>query len=315
MSSKLISWNLRGLNAYDKQVALRDMIAAHRCMVCSIQETKIQHLSSWFVRQIWYDSYFGWDFIPSQGSVGNSGGLLTIWDSANLELLDKKVGLNSISCLLRYRSTSFKFIVTNAYSPCDFNLREDFWRDLAEIRNWSAEAWCFAGDLIAVRSDAERNKPGGDTRNMAFLNNFIMEQELIDFPLNGGAFTWSNKHADPTLCRLDRFLVCTLFDAKFSGATQTALVRTISDHNALLLDLTPDFRCAASFKIENHWLKHPDFIKLVEIWWRTMVFEGTPYYVLFRKLQNLIFFIKAWSREVFGNVKKERMSYWRRLKL
>ncbi|XP_026460621.1 uncharacterized protein LOC113361664 [Papaver somniferum] len=230
------------MNAYNKQVALRDLIFAHKCWACGIQETKLTSLSRWFVWQLWFNDDFEFEFIPSQGNAGNSGGLLSIWDCSSLELLDKRMGVNYISVLLRFRDTGFKFILTNAYSPCDYNEREEFWRDMAEIRLWSNEAWCLFGDLNAVRSDAERNRDGGDVRNMGFLNDFIMEQELVDLPLNGGAFMWSNKHKDPLLCRLDRFMVCTTFDAKFSSATQTALVRTVSDHNALLFELFPTSR-------------------------------------------------------------------------
>lgn len=86
------------------------------------------------------------------------------------------------------------------------------------------------------------------------------------------------------MCRLGRFLVCTSFDAKFNNATQTILVRTISDHNVLLLELTPNIKVDSSFKIENHWLQHPDFVKLVETWWNAMDFVGTPDYILFKKL-------------------------------
>ncbi|XP_026410616.1 uncharacterized protein LOC113305834 [Papaver somniferum] len=219
MGTRIINWKIIGLNAYDKKVVVRDLISLHRCFICTIQETKIAATYSWFVRQLWYDSDLGFEVLPYQGSAGNSGGLLTIWDNSYLEMLDKRMGVNSISCLFRYRNNVFKFIPTNAYSPCDFNLRETFRADVAEIRNWLNEPRCFVGDLNSVRSDAERNK-----------------KEMIDLTLHGGAFTWRNKHDDPLLCRLDRFLVCTAFDAKFSNATQTTLVRTISDHNALLLE-------------------------------------------------------------------------------
>ncbi|XP_026377780.1 uncharacterized protein LOC113272090 [Papaver somniferum] len=100
-------------------------------------------------------------------------------------------------------------------------------------------------------------------------------------------------------------MVCSAFDSKFSSKTQTVLVRTVSDHSPLLLELNPDLKTNSSFKIENHWIKHPYFVKKVETWWTPMTFVGTPDYVLFRKLQNLKFFIKPWSREVFGNVKKD----------
>ncbi|XP_026417333.1 uncharacterized protein LOC113312811 [Papaver somniferum] len=237
MGTKIISWNIRGLNAYEKQVAVKDLIAAHRCLAWSIQETKMVSFSNFFVRQLWFDNDFGMEFLPYQGTAGNSGGLVTIWDNANLELLEKRMGFNSISCLFRFRSNDFKFILTNAYSPCDYNLREVFLNDLAEIRLWSSEAWCFTGDANSVRSDAERNKPGGDTRNMDFLNNFIFDHELMDLPLNGGSYTWSNKHDDPLFCSVRR---------------------------------------NSSFKIENIWLEHTDFVKLVETWWNSLEFIGAP---------------------------------------
>ncbi|XP_026420503.1 uncharacterized protein LOC113316559 [Papaver somniferum] len=103
---------------------------------------------SWFIRQLWFDADFGMEYIPSQGAAGNSGCLLTIWDNSKLELLDKRMGVNFISCLFK---------------------------------------------------------------------------ELIDLPLNGGSYTWSNKHEDLLLCRLDRCHACISFDANFSNATQTAL--------------------------------------------------------------------------------------------
>ncbi|XP_026459582.1 uncharacterized protein LOC113360270 [Papaver somniferum] len=194
-------------------------------------------------------------------------------------------------------------------------MRELFWNDLKEIRAGSNEAWCFVGDVNSVRCDAERNKPGGDLRNVNFLNNFVSEQEMIDLPLHGGSYTWSNKLEDPLLCRLDRVLVCTLFDSRFSNATQTVLVRTISDHNALILDLTSCIRNNSSFKIETHWMEHPYFVKLVEVWWNTLDYTGAPGFVLFRKLQNLKYFIKNWSKITFGNVKKTEEELTKKIKV
>lgn len=67
MGSKIVSWNLRGLNAYDKQIAVRDLILSHRCLACGIQETKLASMTRWFVRQLWYDDDFEWELLPSQG--------------------------------------------------------------------------------------------------------------------------------------------------------------------------------------------------------------------------------------------------------
>lgn len=55
MGTKIINWNIRGLNAYDKQIAVKDLITVHTCLACTIQETKIISLSYYFVRLLWFD--------------------------------------------------------------------------------------------------------------------------------------------------------------------------------------------------------------------------------------------------------------------
>lgn len=138
------------------------------------------------------------------------------------------------------------------------------------MRQWKDATWCIVGDMNAVRSNLERNMSDGDERNMQFINDFISDLELVDLPLNGRAFTWSDKHRSPLLYRLDRCLFDHAFDVNFSRATQTALVRTRSDHNALLIKLNPDVMFRSSFKIEYFWMKHKYFVRNIEIWWRKM---------------------------------------------
>ncbi|XP_026383262.1 uncharacterized protein LOC113278713 [Papaver somniferum] len=171
---------------------------------------------------------------------------------------------------------------------------------MADIRNWTNEAWCIMGVLNAVRSKNERNRERRDPRNRRLLNDFIAEMELVNYPLNGGDYTWNDKQDNPLLCRLDRTLVCTSFDTAYRSAIQTALVRAISDHSPIMLDLNPEIKTNSYFKVEHHWFQHKDFLKRVEEWWSAMTFSGTPSFVFFRKLQNLKLFSKGWSREIKG---------------
>lgn len=118
----------------------------------------------------------------------------------------------------------------------------------------------------------------------------VMEEEedfsikLIDLPLNGGLYTWSNMQSDLLLCRLDRVLVSPEFESKFSLLTQTVLSRTLSDHSALLLTTSNVDRKNPPFRIENHWFSNADFLANVKLWWDTMIFHGTPSYIMSKKL-------------------------------
>lgn len=74
--------------------------------------------------------------------------------------------------------------------------------------------------MNAVRSSEESNRGDRDSRNTSLLNNYILENELIDQPLVGGAFTWSNNQANPLLCKLDILLFSHNFEEAFPNALQ-----------------------------------------------------------------------------------------------
>ncbi|XP_026450927.1 uncharacterized protein LOC113351081 [Papaver somniferum] len=149
--------------------------------------------------------------------MGASGGILSIWDNNRFSKDDEILGLNNISTLFTTKDNVFKWAVTNVYSLCEYNARAEFWKDLKKVRHWWAGPICFAGDFNVVRLDEEMNRGEVDSRNSSFLNNFILQQELVDQSLVGGSYTWSNNHADPLLCRLDRFLFSVEFEEAFSS--------------------------------------------------------------------------------------------------
>lgn len=189
------------------------------------------------------------------------------------------MGLNNISTLFTYKSNGSKLAVFNLYSPCDYNEREVFWKDMEELKNWWDGPFCYGGDMNAVRNSDERNRGKGDSRNTSFLNNFIYDQELVDFPLLGGAYTWSDMQANPLLCRLDRFFRSVDFDVMFPEAVQMDLTRVISDHKPIMLVTKPGIQCKPYFKFENGWIHHNDFLRKVEECWRMMKYEGAPSFV------------------------------------
>jgi hypothetical protein len=50
------------------------------------------------------------------------------------------------------------------------------------------------------------------------------------------------------------------------------------------------------------WLKSDGFVDQVKGWWEFYQFEGTPSFILLRKLRALKMDLKKWNAEVFGNV-------------
>jgi hypothetical protein len=65
---------------------------------------------------------------------------------------------------------------------------------------------------------------------------FIFMLNLVDLPLEGGQFTWSNNQEDQTWSRIDKFLIFPEWEDCFLEVTQRRLPRLLSYHFPLLLD-------------------------------------------------------------------------------
>jgi hypothetical protein len=141
---------------------------------------------------------------------------------------------------------------------------------------------------------------------------FIADQGLMDLPLAGGVSTWSNSMS---WSRLDRFLVSPEWELSFPGLIQKKLLRVYSDHTPILLTRSSLQNGKRSFKFENMWLKEAGFVDKVRDWWGSFSFEGSPSFVLAKKLQALKGEIKKWNFEVFGNVGSRNKAWAEELEL
>ena len=73
----------------------------------------------------------------------------------------------------------------------------------------------MGGDFNVVRFPSEHSGSTVFTVAMREFSDFISEQSLIDLPLEGGSFTWSNLQEVESKARLDSFLFSTNWKAKF----------------------------------------------------------------------------------------------------
>jgi exonuclease III len=76
--SKIICWNVRGLNSSSRQSAVRELVSSFRAEVVCIQETKMEDISRFSVISWLGADFADFVFLPS---VGASGGILVAWKS------------------------------------------------------------------------------------------------------------------------------------------------------------------------------------------------------------------------------------------
>ena len=86
-------------------------------------------------------------------------------------------------------------------------IKDSFPSELASFCSRNKELVVIGGDFNIIIFPSEKNKPMAIGRFINYFNCLISTYELIDINLMKGKFTWSDNQPNPTLQRLDKFLV------------------------------------------------------------------------------------------------------------
>jgi hypothetical protein len=122
---------------------------------------------------------------------------------------------NMSSCQIRSVEDDFSWAFAEVYGPNIDALRSSLWDELAGFSSWWELPWCIGGNFNVTRFPAKRLRDVRLNATMMEFSDFIFEQGLMDLPLVGGLFAWSNNQESPSWSRLDKFLVSPDWEVKF----------------------------------------------------------------------------------------------------
>jgi exonuclease III len=298
MMPKILSWNVRGLNMVDKRMKIKSLLQEWKVDIVCLQETKVQNVNRELVQSLWGCNQVD---LCALGPQGASGGILLIWDRRVVEKVEAWVGCTSVACSFRSVSDDFRWAFAGVYGPNIDSDRLLLWDELSNIMDKWEVPWCIGGDFNVIRFPSERLGNSRFVPAMEEFSRFIFDRGLVDIPLRGGQFTWSNGHS---WSRIDRFLLSSGWEEKYSNVVQKRLTRVMTDHFPIILESEGTTSRGGYFKFENMWLKFEEFVELVESWWKSYQFFGDPSYVLAQKLKALKGDLRRWNNEVFGHVGK-----------
>ncbi|KAK9015789.1 hypothetical protein V6N11_006883 [Hibiscus sabdariffa] len=161
------------------------------------------------------------------------------------------------------KSVNLRCGLLNVYGPSMEADKEAFFSELLSCMVNLNVPWCIGGDLNVFLHAKEKLGGNVNIASMEILRRFINGANLIDLPLGGGSFTWSNHRDPPTWIRLDRFLVSPQFTSTFPLIEQMLLEKSILDHTAIAL--VNNVLCIGPrpFKIFNHLLVGDGFEEMV----------------------------------------------------
>ncbi|CAN0825290.1 LINE-1 retrotransposable element ORF2 protein [Linum grandiflorum] len=303
MFPKILSWNIRGMNDDRKRYRLKRWISRWNPNVICLQETKLSCSSGSHFRDISNFSNIDFRQIHSNGA---SGGIVVIWNTCFFSLVQEFSGDFCIGVLLEDVSNGMTWGVSCVYGPNDRSNRSIFFEELKLcLSSFINVPLCFIGDFNSVRNDFEFRGNSRSAVDFAPINDFILENQLLDLPLIGASFTWSNLREQPSLSRIDRALVNASFESSFPECRLVALNRVCSDHRAIILNCNSLPTIKRPWRFESMWILHDDFLPFISGWWSECHIRVDSLGSLAKKLKLLKDHLKRWNKDIFGRVESQ----------
>jgi hypothetical protein len=185
--------------------------------------------------------------------------------------------------------------LVNVYGPCQGIERDSFVSWLYNLNIPSDRNWLLLGDFNFIRSSDNRNKPGGDVNDMFLFNKIIGHLGLIELPLKGRSFTWSNMQTDPLLEQLDWFFTSSNWISEFPNTMVFPLAKPASDHVPCVVNIDTVIPKAKKFRFENYWVDMPGFMECVQTSWNKPTRKTSSAAVLAEKFKQLRYDLKKWK--------------------
>lgn len=96
------------------------------------------------------------------------------------------------------------WLLTNTYARSTSLGKRDFLAWFKNIQMADDVHWLVLEDFNLCRSLDDSNKPGGNHHEIMYLfSDAISALGLVNLPLKGRRFTWSNRHLSPLLEHLE----------------------------------------------------------------------------------------------------------------
>lgn len=137
------------------------------------------------------------------------------------------------------------------YGPCQGQERDDFatWLNASLIP--SCENWMLLGDFNFYRSLENRNRPGRNLNDMVIFDTIICNLGLVELPIKGRRYTWSNMQDEPLLEQLDWFFTSNNWTISYPNTLVKPLARDTSDHIPCVVSIETRIPKANIFRFEK----------------------------------------------------------------
>ena len=297
---RIMSWNVRGLNAPTRRSAVREVAQANKISILNLQETKIEAWTSEMACDVGGNLLQGCVVLPA---VGTRGGASIFWDKQIVDITDQIIASFSITAKVRIISTGHSFWMTTVYGPTDDQQKANFLSELAVVAPAAPEPWMLNDDFNMIYQARDKNNSNINRRMMGCFRRAIDLAGLKEVKCKNRRFTWSSEREDPTLCSIDKVFCNLACEDMHPNFVLMAASTSFSDHCPLVLanGVRPVTR--ARFRFENFWTVFPHFQETVQHAWERPVCHDCPFVRLKKKMERVVVDLTVWSKSVFGGAK------------
>ncbi|GJZ44000.1 RNA-directed DNA polymerase, eukaryota [Tanacetum coccineum] len=300
---RTMGYNMEGCLALKaKKDWVKELCVKNRVNFLALQETKMESIDLLSVKLCWGNLCF--DHVHSD-SVGNSGGILCVWDPNSFR--KNNVTVSDYFVIIRgvWLKTNVNLLIVVVYAPQDSRDKRMLWDYLTHVSSqWDGEV-VMMGDFNEVRFKSDRFGLVFNVRGADVFNSFIANASLVEVPLGGSAFTWSHKSATK-MSKIDRFLISDGLMNTCPNINAITLERYLSNHRPILFrESTYDYG-PIPFRFYHHWLALDGFDNFViDIWRNNPGDKSNAMRKLMYKLKFLKVRIRGWLSTNRNNTKVE----------
>ena len=187
------------------------------------------------------------------------------------------------------------WILTSVYGPCDNEGKVEFMHWFENIQMPDDLAWLIIGDFNLYRKPEDRNRAGGNVGDMLLFNNAISALGLVEIPLHGRKFTWTNKQHPPLLERLDWFFSSQSWTLRYPLTIAHSLVMETSDHWPCVIKIKTFISKGGIFRFENCWMAHESFLPMVASCWNGSFSQQDAAKLVTAKFKSLRCALRHWQ--------------------
>lgn len=289
----LVSFNIRGLGATPKFLALKETLVSVHPLIIFIQETMPSSSDSLAFFRRMFPSWY----MVATGAEGMSGGLVVLWNPVFVRAKPYKCCAGILlSASIRGRPQIINIL--NIYAP--YRDRVPFWDMLFGSEILDIKSLLIVGDLNLTLNSA---KCWGCCRKQDHMadkmRRELLNRNLVDIIPEKMVPTWDNGRTGPAYIakRLDRFIInASLIERWGMPMARTGLEPT-SDHRPIILEwLNINCKLGYPFKFNGSLFGDKSFNELMVSSWRDIHHSDEAFLYTFReKIQMLRFAAKDWQ--------------------